>query len=93
LKKKVCKPFFCIIAFVKKEIDMNIEDLKKIKEQLNKQPIKHINKHLVFSIDVWRHFRIVGACWALWTDEELINHNKKTGLIGSKCGVDCYVQI
>lgn len=46
----------------------------------------------VHCFDIWKLLRECGRYgWASWTDEELRNYNRETGLIGKKDGVFCYM--
>jgi len=47
---------------------------------------------LIQSVNGWKRSREIGMCYAQWTDEEIGNFDKETGLIGIKCGIECYVQ-
>ncbi|MCK5633088.1 hypothetical protein KAH94_05020 [bacterium] len=51
----------------------------------------------VHTIETWKHLRKFKKQnftlfeWTNWTDEELDNYDRKTGLIGKKGDVSCYV--
>jgi hypothetical protein len=64
----------------------DLEEVKKAFEKLPPKPPKIAN-----SIDTWKLFREQKWSYAQWSDEELKNYDKETGLIGVKCGIECYV--
>jgi len=48
--------------------------------------------HLIFSYNVWKKFQGSGIQCVDYTDEELMNYNKKTGVIGEKQGIIAIMQ-
>lgn len=72
------------------ESRFTLEDIKGIQNRMDtlKRPG---NLKLSFSLKEWKTARWAGTDWAQWTDKQLKDRNKKTGLIGTKLGIDCYV--
>lgn len=65
----------------------DLEEIKKAFEKLPKdKPTKIAN-----SVEIWKLYRDQKFCYANWTDKELENYDKDSGLIGVKCGIECYV--
>lgn len=64
--------------------------LKNARDYMRKAPVFEpvIQVHSFYG---WKILREGGWCFAQWTDKELENYNKDSGLIGTKCGIDCYV--
>lgn len=69
-----------------------INNLAQVIKQLDKMPYPKDKPYQVHPISTWQTLRNnTDLCFAQWSDEQLSNYDKETGLIGNKCGVDCYV--
>ncbi len=66
--------------------------LKEI-QKIFKGPPKYKPMQLIDSIKGWKLSRKSGLCFSQWSDNELRDFDKDTRLIGTKCGVECYVQL
>ncbi len=66
----------------------------EIKQKFDEMPVPKYRYYNVFSIEQWKFAREYSLLpQANWTDEELNNYDKKTGLIGTKCSVECFVTL
>jgi len=64
--------------------------IQQISEKLN---LRSRNKaHFTCTFTMWQKLREDGCDFAQWSDKELKEYDHKTGLIGNKCGMDCYLQ-
>jgi len=71
--------------------EITIEDLKAVMDNMKNAPIDN-RMHIIDSIAGWKMSREGGWCFAQWSNKEIENYNKDTRLIGTKCGIDCYVK-
>ncbi len=64
--------------------------LAKCAERIGKSPTGEDRRILVYSTNTWKYLRELGYQYADWSDDEIKNYNKETGLIGVRFGVQCY---
>ena len=69
---------------------VTINDLKKLFQRIEESPIPNIIR-IGYSLEMWKEMRKEKYFMAQWTDEEIENRDKDTGIIGIKNGVECYV--
>lgn len=67
-----------------------IEDLRDMSKRMDSMARKQ-TYWLSFTIGTWKLFRKGGISTAKFSDKEFKNHDKKTGLIGNRDGINCYV--
>lgn len=48
--------------------------------------------HLIFSYDVWKKYQGAGVPCVDYTDEELMDYDRETGIIGEKQGIIAIMQ-